>query len=356
VQWTGDGFRNTKSGFSIQRNGSNNLKPGKFEVIPMTKRYVSELDAGSAIDEVFVLAERNMAHKKDGNPFLNVTLADRTGQIKGVVWDQVERIAAAVAEGDFVHVRARVGEYRGNLQLVVKDMVTVPADQVDAGDFLSATTRDVPKMFDRLKEMTGRMQTVHLKALFDAFWADEEFVAAYTRAPAAKRMHHAYIGGLLEHTLSMAVLSELIAGHYSGVDPDLLLAGVILHDVGKIRELEYTRRIDYTDEGRLLSHIIIGLSMLDEKLKQVPDFPEIQAQLLKHMIVSHHGERAFGSPEPPKTIEAVLLNHIDEMDSRVNSIREYVAQDPSDSSWTPYHRLLERHIFKGPGESDATGG
>lgn len=319
----------------------------------MTKRFVSDLSAGSAIDEVFLLIERNMAHKKDGNSFLTVTLADRTGQIKGVVWDQVERLAAAAAEGDFVHVRAQVGEYRGGLQLVVKDMAQVPADQVDAGDFLAVTTRDVTKMFGRLREMTQRMQTLHLKALFEAFWADESFVAAYTRAPAAKRMHHAYIGGLLEHTLSMAVLAETIAGHYSGVDRDLLLAGVILHDVGKTRELEYTRRIDYTDEGRLLSHIVIGLSMLDERLKQVPDFPEGQARLLKHMIVSHHGERAFGSPEPPKTVEAVLLNYIDEMDSRVNSIREYVAKDTSDGSWTPYHRLLERHFYKGPkaGES-----
>jgi 3'-5' exoribonuclease len=191
-----------------------------------------------------------------------------------------------------------------------------------------------------------------MKALFAAFWSDDAFVAAYTRAPAAKRMHHAYIGGLLEHTLSMAVLSELVAGHYNGVDRDLLLAGVILHDVGKIRELEYVNHIDYTDEGRLLSHIVIGLSMLDEKLTQVPDFPEAQARLLKHMIVSHHGSREFGSPEPPKTIEAVLLNSIDEMDSRVNSIREYVAQDPSDGSWTPYHRLLERHFYKGPRAAD----
>ena len=154
----------------------------------MTKRFVAELVAGSAIDEVFVLAQRNMAHKKDGNPFLNVTLADRTGQVKGVVWDQVERIAEAVTEGDFVHVRAQVGEYRGSLQLVVKDMARVPPEQVDAADFLAATARDVTKMFERLKEMTLRMQTPHLKALFERFWADDDFVAAYTRAPAANRL------------------------------------------------------------------------------------------------------------------------------------------------------------------------
>lgn len=312
----------------------------------MSKRFVSELVAGDAIDDVFLLAERNVAHKKDGNPFLNVTLSDRTGQVKGVVWDQVERILAAAAEGDFVHVRAQVGEYRGSLQLVVKDMAGVPADQVDAADFLAATTRDVTKMMDRLQEMTGRMQDPHLAALFERFWTDADFVAAFMRAPAAKMMHHAYVGGLLEHTLSMAVLAEMVGSHYSGVDRDMLLAGVILHDVGKLRELEYTRRIDYTDQGRLLSHIVIGLGILDEKLKQVPDFPETKADLLKHMLVSHHGERAFGSPEPPKTIEAVLLNYIDEIDSRVNSIREFVAKDTSDGNWTSYHRLLERHLYK----------
>lgn len=319
----------------------------------MSKSFVTDLVAGRAVDDVFLLAERNMAHKKDGNPFLNVTLSDRSGQIKGVVWDQVERIAAAAAEGDFVHVRAQVGEYRGSLQLVVKEMARIPAEQVDSADFLATTARDVDKMIVRLKEMTGRMQNRHLKALFEAFWADTDFVAAYCRAPAAKHMHHAYIGGLLEHTLSMAVLAELIAGHYSGVDRDMLLAGVILHDVGKLRELEYANRIDYTDEGRLLSHIVIGLAMVDEKLRQVPDFPTLQIQLLKHMMISHHGAREFGSPEPPKTIEAVLLNYIDEMDSRVNSIRDYVAQDTSDGSWTPYHRLLERHFYKGPDPSDA---
>lgn len=318
----------------------------------MTKRYISDLAAGGPVDEVFLLAERNVAHKKDGNPFLNVTLADRTGQVKGVVWDQVERISAAAAEGDFVQVRAQVGEYRGSLQLVVKDMLRVPPEQVDAGDFLPATSRDVTRMFERLRDMTTRMQNPHLKALFEGFWGDADFVALYTRAPAAKQMHHAYIGGLLEHTLSMAVLAEMVAGHYGGVDRDLLLAGVILHDVGKVRELDYTRRIDYTDEGRLLSHIIIGLSMLDERLGALPDFPPQLAHLLKHMIVSHHGAREYGSPEPPKTIEAILLNYIDEMDSRVNSVREYVAKDASDGSWTPYHRLLERHFYKGPGAAE----
>ena len=169
----------------------------------------------------------------------------------------------------------------------------------------------------------------------------------FKRAPAAKKMHHAYIGGLLEHTLSMTLLADKIAGHYSGVDRDLLIAGAVLHDIGKLRELSYQNTIDYTDEGRLLSHITIGIEMVNAKIAAIEGFPKETADLVKHMIVSHHGTRAFGSPEPPKTIEAVLLNYIDEIDSRVNAIREFMAADDADEPWTAYHRLLERQFFKG---------
>ena len=160
-------------------------------------------------------------------------------------------------------------------------------------------------------------------------------------------MHHAYIGGLLEHTLSMALLVERIAGHYSGIDLELLLAGAIFHDIGKIHEFDYQLSIDYSDEGRLLSHIIIGIQMVDEKLKQVDQFPLEKERLLKHMIISHHGTREFGSPEPPKTLEAVLLNYIDEIDSKVNGIREFMASEEPGAGWTSYHKIFGRHFYKG---------
>jgi 3'-5' exoribonuclease len=165
-------------------------------------------------------------------------------------------------------------------------------------------------------------------------------------------MHHAYIGGLLEHTLSMALLCERIGGHYAGIDMDLLLCGAILHDIGKTRELSYRLSFDYSDEGRLLSHIVIGLEMVDAKIRQIDGFPKPLADLLKHLIVSHHGSRELGSPEPPKTIEALLLNHIDEIDSKVNAIRDFMQREDGSANWTPYHRLLERHFYKGPPGSD----
>jgi 3'-5' exoribonuclease len=202
-------------------------------------------------------------------------------------------------------------------------------------------------MFQRLVKITESLTTPYLKKLFDAFWKDKEFVRKFKTAPAAKKMHHAYIGGLLEHTLSMTSLADKVAGHYSGIDRDLLVSGAVLHDIGKIDEFEYQFKIDYTDEGRLLNHIVIGIKMVDEKLSGIEDFPEDRIFLLKHMMVSHHGAREFGSPEPPKTIEAVLLNYIDEIDSKVNGIRDFMAAEDPNETWTSYHRLLGRQFYKG---------
>lgn len=311
------------------------------------QKFVSDIAAGDKIRDIFVLAEKNMAVKRDGNPFLTIALEDKTGQIRGVVWDNVEQIAAAAAAGDFVRISGSAGEYRGSLQLVVKDIAAVPIDSLSPGDFLPTTSRDINQMFTRLQSLTDTIETPHLKALMDAFWADADFLRSFKHAPAAKSMHHAYIGGLLEHTLSMALLADRIVGHYSGVDRDMLLVGAILHDVGKVRELEYAHRIDYTDEGRFLSHIVIGTQMVADKIGTIDGFPAKTAMMLKHMIVSHHGAREYGSPELPKTIEAVLLNYVDEIDSRVNAIREFMGAESAESDWTPYHRLLERHFYKG---------
>lgn len=313
----------------------------------MKNQFINEINAGDFVDDIFVLSEKILSQKKDGNNYLNVTLTDKTGTIKGVVWDNVDQISGGVSSGDFVHIRGNVNEYRGVLQLVIKNMEASAVDMVDPSDFLPATRLDVNSMFKRLLKITASMKTIYIKNLIEAFWNDEEFVQKFKSAPAAKKMHHAYIGGLLEHTLSMASLADKIAGHYSGVDRDLLVAGAILHDIGKTREFEYEISIDYSDEGRLINHIVIGIEMIDEKLSEIEGFPEEKKLLLKHMIVSHHGAREFGSPEPPKTIEAVILNYIDEIDSKVKGIREFMANEDPNETWTSFHRLLERHFYKG---------
>jgi 3'-5' exoribonuclease len=313
----------------------------------MKQAFVGSLKAGESVDDIFVLADKNLAQKRDGANYLNVTLADKTGQVKGVVWDNVDHIVHNVASGDFVRAKGSISEYRGALQFVVKDMTVCSPDEVVPADFLAATTRDVEKMFARLTDVTASIEDPFLKRLFELFWQDDTLAARFKKAPAAKKMHHAYIGGLLEHTLSMVLLADRIAGHYSGLDRDLLIAGAVLHDIGKVDEFEYSSRIEYSDEGRLISHIVIAIQMLEEKLREIDAYPRERANLLKHMIISHHGAREFGSPEPPKTIEAVLLHFIDEIDSKVNGIREFMASEDPDENWTAYHRLLERHFYRG---------
>jgi 3'-5' exoribonuclease len=315
----------------------------------MKEQFVNMLKAGDNIDEVFVLSEKYLSSKKDGNNFLNVTLSDKTGKIKGVVWDNVDEINSGTTAGNFVRIKASVSEYREMLQVVIKNMSVCPVDMVDPLDFLPVTALDVDDLFDRLVKKTESMQNDHLKQLFRTFWEDENFVQNFKKAPAAKNMHHAYLGGLLVHTASMVFLADKIAEHYrsGGIDRDLLIAGAILHDIGKLREFEYLYKIDYSDEGRLLSHIVIGLEMIDEKLDKVSGFPRKLEILLKHLVVSHHGSREFGSPEVPKTIEAVLLNYVDEIDSKVNGIRDFISKEDSGEHWTSYHKLLGRHFYTG---------
>ena len=314
---------------------------------PMKKRFINQIRAGDVLTDCFVLAEKTMAQKKDGNNYLNLVLSDRTGSIKGVVWDNAGKISSQAETGAVVAVRGHVGEYRNNLQVVVKEMTLVPPDEADPSDFILSTERDVDQMFERIVALSESLDAWYLKALFSAFWGDESFTTQFKKAPAAKKMHHAYIGGLLEHTLSMAVLADKVAEHYNGIDRDLLVSGAILHDIGKIREFSYDICIDYSDEGRMVNHIVIGLQMIEEKIRTITAFPEEPALLLKHMVVSHHGSKELGSPEPPKTIEAVMLNCIDEMDSRIQAIREFMGKEDPGETWTSFHRLLGRHFYRG---------
>jgi len=316
----------------------------------MKKQFITNIKAGDVLGDRFVLTEKSMAQKKNGDNYLNLVLSDRTGSLKGVVWDNVEKLSSQSEAGVVVAVKGHVGEYRGNLQAVVKEMTVVSADETDPSDFMLSTERDVDQMFERIVVLSESLEAWYFKALFTAFWGDESFTTQFKRAPAAKKMHHAYIGGLLEHTLSMAVLADKIADHYKGIDRDLLVSGALLHDIGKVREFNYEMGIDYSNEGRLVNHIVIGIQMLEEKIQTIASFPEEPAMLLKHMVISHHGSKELGSPEPPKTIEAVMLNCIDEMDSRIQAVREFMGKEDPGETWTSFHRLLGRHFYQGKPE------
>jgi len=314
----------------------------------MKKAFVNSLKPGEAVDDNFVLAEKHVSRKKTGGNYMTVALSDKTGTIRGVVWDNIEKLRDEAAAGDFVHVTGNVSEFRGALQVVVKSIEGRSAADVNPADFMPAARRDPEAMFEKLKNLSLAMTNDHLKSLVQAFWKEERFVEQFKKAPAAKNMHHAYLGGLLEHTLSLALLADRVGDHYSGIDRDLLLTGAILHDIGKIKEFVYERRIDYSDEGRLLSHIVIGVAMVQEKIERIPGFPANTAMRVKHMLVSHHGNREYGSPEPPKTLEAVMLNYLDEIDSKINGIREFMDNQDTNTGWTGFHRPLDRFFYKGP--------
>jgi 3'-5' exoribonuclease len=299
------------------------------------------------VDDVFLLKEKSLVRKKDGEYFLSMVLADKTGAINAVAWDQVERLKNVASTGDFVRVQGLVGEYKASRQISVRGIEAVFSEGIRNEDFIPATRRNPQQMFDRLKKITESIETIHYKRLMALFWDDEGLVEKFKLAPAAKKMHHAYLGGLLEHTLSLALLTEKVVEHYGGLDKDLLLTGAMLHDIGKVKEFEYDRSIDYSDEGRLISHIVIGLDMIEKKINQIEDFPEKAGILLKHLIVSHHGSRELGSPQVPMTLEAVMLHYLDEIDSKINGIREFMESNDSDGDWTPYHKLLERFFYKG---------
>lgn len=315
----------------------------------MGKQFISDFQTGGAVEGVFAISGRTTATKKDGSPFLRLVLSDRTGSVNAVVWDDVDHASQVTASAAFVHVRGDVSQYREAHQLTVKALSPCDPGDVDPSDFLPVTEKDVNSMFRRILAITREMGCEHLKALLEQFWTDDGFVEShFKRSPAAKMMHHAYLGGLLEHTLAVAELALLMAGQYGDkLDRDMLVAGAILHDIGKAREFVYDYRIDYSDEGRLLGHIAIGMMMVDEKLALLPDFPPEKGMLIKHMIASHHGSRELGSPEPPKTLEALVLNHIDEMDSKVTGIHDFMTGHATGRSWTDFHRPMERFFYMG---------
>lgn len=313
----------------------------------MKETFVNTIKAGQSVNAIFVARGRQLAYKKDGAPYLTFSIVDRSGDMKAVVWDDVRAMSKVFSEGDYVKVKGNAREYREALQLVVRELERVDPDQVDARDFLPATDRDVDQMLDQLIKISQTVENEHLSGLLAAFFNDRAFVDLFKTAPAAKKMHHAYLGGLLEHTLSIARLIQAVSGHYKGLDKDLLLTGGILHDIGKVHEFLYETHIDYSDSGRLLNHIVIGVEMLDKKIETLDGFPDDLALVLKHMIVSHHGTREFGSPEPPKTLEAIILNYLDELDAKVTGVRAFMDSEDTEATWTSYHRVLERYFYRG---------
>lgn len=313
----------------------------------MKTTFIKDIKPGQSVNDIFVIRDLQMLYKKNGDPYLSFTLLDKTGEIKAVAWDRVGDFNDLLTGVTYIKINGRVSEYMGALQFTTNcapGIQLVSSEDADAKDFLPVVDRDIDEMFNELI-MHAYGVGGNLKDLLVNFLSDDAFTASFKSAPGGKRMHHAYIGGLLEHTLTMTGMGFAVLHYVDGLDKDLLITGIILHDIGKIHEYTYeTPPIDVSDAGRLIGHIGIGLQMLDQKLKELSDFPENLATQLRHMIVSHHGKREWGSPEPPKTLEAIVLHNLDMLDAQVAAVKSFMDKHP-EPGWTGYHKILGRHFY-----------
>ena len=287
----------------------------------MKSPYVAELAANQLVTATFLVQFKDVRQKKTGESFLNLVLADRSGEIEGKMWDNVDAIVNTFEKDDFVRVKGLPQVHQNRLQFTVHSLARLDERDIDLMDFLPASKRDPEHMFAELRTTIAGMANLHLRALLDAIFDDPDIARRFKRAPAAKTIHHAWLAGLIEHVLSVCALCKLVAPNYPGVDLDLMLAGAMLHDIGKIDELSYDRSFGYSDVGQLLGHIQIGLGIVADKIRAVPEFPPRLRVLLEHMILSHHGEMEFGSPKTPMFAEAMLLHHLDNLDSKMETVR-----------------------------------
>ncbi len=320
----------------------------------MKKQFVNQIKERDQVEEVFLVRQKTQAMAKNGKPYLTLKLMDRTGEVEGRVWDRVDELGASFERDDFIQVQARASVYMGKMQLVIQNLWPLADADVEIADFLPVASAPQAEMVNSLRELVESLTDPDLKALMQAFLADEAFMTDYSRAPAAKAMHHVYLGGLLEHALAVAALADDVSHRYPALDRDLLVVGALLHDIGKVAELKYERSFEYTDAGKLLGHIVIGVEMVDEKARLITDFPLEKKILVKHLLLSHHGQYDYGSPKRPKTLEAVVLNFLDDLDSKINGVQTHIEKEPdSPSAWTQYHRLYDRYFFKGYGSATA---
>lgn len=304
----------------------------------------SDLAPGQSVQGVFLVQSKDIRQKRTGEPYLSLVLTDRTGEVEAKMWDNVADVADTFDRDDFVRVRGETQLYQNRLQLTIYSLQRLSDSEVDLEDFLPVSRRDPEQMWAELCATVDSIGNPHLKALLRAIFDDPAIAAAYRQAPAAKGIHHAWLGGLLEHVLSMCALARFMASHYPGIDLDLLLAGVLLHDIGKIRELDYSRSFSYTVEGGLVGHIQIGLRIVADHLP--PGFPPKLRNLLEHMILSHHGQLEFGSPKLPSFPEAMLLHLIDLTDSRMAAMAASIEREKSSPGvWTGYNAALERNLL-----------
>ena len=318
----------------------------------MKPTYVKDLKPDTPVHSTFLVQSKEQKTASNGAPYLDLRLRDKTGVIPAKLWDYSERTTPAFEADEFVDVEGYVEAYRGAAQLRVRKIRPCGEQVVDLGDYLPSSARDPEEMYAALVERAGRLEQDPLRALVLAILEDATIAPRFKLAPAAMSYHHAFLGGLLEHVCSLVTLADQVADHYPWLDRDLVIAGLLLHDLGKIEELEFARGFRYSTRGQLVGHMAIVLEMVQEKIRQIPDFPPQLKHRIEHIILSHHGQLEFGSPKEPMFPEALVVHYLDDLDSKLESMREQYATDQERTGdWTGRNPALKRELLKPPKDS-----
>jgi 3'-5' exoribonuclease len=312
----------------------------------MKTSFVSDLGSEQTITTYFLVHEKEIRNTRAGKSYLRLALGDRSGTIEAVMWDQFEASAKDISRDDVVKVNARVEIYRNKPQLTLQQLRLAKPEEVDLADFLPHTKEDVGKLWAELLEYANSIENPWLKKLVNGIITDPATAARYKRAPAAKVMHHAYLGGLLEHVVGLCGLAKQVAAHYPELNADLLLTVAILHDVGKLDELCYDRAIGYTTEGQLLGHIVMEVETVSKAMDGIEGFPAKLKAVVQHLLISHHGQYEFGSPKLPMIREAMVFHYLDDMDSKMAAVRAALATESGDEEWSAYSAALGRKFLK----------
>ena len=309
-------------------------------------RYINGLCEGETIRNVYLCKGKRSAETRNGKPYDNLILQDRTGTLDGKVWDPNSQGIAEYDEKDFIEVYGDVISYNGNLQLNIRQIRKAEEGEYNPADYMPTTEKNVDRMYEELTAYIRQISNQYLKQVLEYYFIkDENFIKKFKGHSAAKTVHHGFSGGLLEHTLSVLHMCEYFAGAYSILNRDLLYTAAICHDIGKTRELSDFPDNDYTDEGQLIGHIVIGVEMLDEAIRSIPDFPVKLANELKHCVIAHHGELEYGSPKKPALAEAMALNLADMTDAKMQTMKE-LFKDKNTTEWIGYNRLFESNLRK----------
>lgn len=316
----------------------------------MANSQISAWTDGDEVDaHVVVKRKRLQPFRNKPGQYLSLTLSDASGQIEARVWEEGETVAASFEEGDVVSIRGKIERFQDQLQLKVSSIQRTPSEEVVSEQFLPPCRRETEPLEQALLAAIESVEDEHLRRLLEAFYGAPEFMERFRRAPAAVRLHHAYVGGLLEHTVEVISLLEVICEHYPDINRDLVMTGALLHDIGKLEELTATTMFDYTDAGRLLGHIAISDRLVCEAMDAIEGFPEHTRLMVRHIILSHHGSRELGSPEPPKTLEAMALHQVENADAQVNRVWQTITKHrDGKTQWTDWDRLMDRHFYLGP--------